>query len=155
MTTPSIDTSDRELVVSRLIHATPQRIFEAFTDPEQMPHWWGPTGFTTTIHAMDVRVGSESRYTMHGPDGKDWPNRARYIEVVPGERLSYWLDDGDDAEETPMHATVTFEPEAGGTRVTIRMVVATAAIRETLIREVNALEGGQQTLSRLAAWVEG
>lgn len=155
MTFSTVDTADRELVVSRVIRATPQRIFEAFTDPKQMPQWWGPTGFTTTMHAMDVRVGGESRYTMHGPDGKDWPNRARYTEVVPGERLSYWLDDGDDAKEKHMHATVTFTPEEGGTRVTIRMIVATAAIRETLIREVNALEGGKQTLGRLAAWVEG
>lgn len=155
MTFPIADSADRELVVSRVINATPQRIFEAFTDPTQMPQWWGPTGFTTTIHAMDVRAGGESRYTMHGPDGTDWPNRARYIEVIPGERLSYWLDDGEDATETHMHATVTFQPEAGGTQVTITMVLATAAIRDALVREVNALEGGKQTLSRLAEWVEG
>lgn len=155
MTFPTADTADRELIVTRVINATPQRVFEAFADPKQMPHWWGPTGFTTTIHTYDVRPGGESRYTMHGPDGRDWPNRARYIEVIPGEKLTYWLDDGDDAKEMHMHATVTFQAEAGGTRVTLKMVVATAAIRETLIREVNALEGGKQTLGRLAEWVEG
>lgn len=155
MTDHTGDTSDRELRVTRLITATPERVFTAFTDPAQMPKWWGPTGFTTTIHAYDVRPGGESRYTMHGPDGKDWPNRARYIEVVPAERLTYWLDDGDDTKQAHMHATVTFVPESGGTRVTIRMVFPTAAIRDQVVREVNALEGGNQTLSRLAAWVEG
>jgi uncharacterized protein YndB with AHSA1/START domain len=50
-------TSDREIVVTRVIDAPREMVFEAWTDPEQVVQWWGPFGFTTTIHEMEVRPG--------------------------------------------------------------------------------------------------
>jgi uncharacterized protein YndB with AHSA1/START domain len=58
-----------------------------WTDPRHVVRWWGPTGFTTTIHEMDVRPGGNWRFTMRGPDGVDYPNEHIYVEVAPPERL--------------------------------------------------------------------
>jgi uncharacterized protein YndB with AHSA1/START domain len=113
-----------------------------------MPKWWGPAGFTTTLHAMDVREGGASRYTMHGPDGKDWPNKVTYLEVVPGERLVY---DHGDFERVHFHVTITFVEMVGRTKVTMRSVFPTAAARDFVVREVRAIEGGNQTFDRLGA----
>jgi uncharacterized protein YndB with AHSA1/START domain len=81
--------SDREIVLTRVFDAPPETVFEAFTDPERVVHWWGPQGFATTVHEMDVRPGGEWRFTMHGPDGWDYRNRIVYLEVARPERIVY------------------------------------------------------------------
>ena len=64
----------RSLVVSRLIAAPPELVFDAFTHVDQVTQWWGPRGFANTTHEMDVRPGGRWRYTMHAADGTDYPN---------------------------------------------------------------------------------
>jgi uncharacterized protein YndB with AHSA1/START domain len=144
-------TADREVVITRLLDAPRERVFEAWTDPQQVGQWWGPTGFTTTIHEMDVRPGGVWRFIMHGPDGKDWPNWVRYHEVVRPERLVY--DHGGERSEPEFHVTVTFADEGGRTRLTMRSVFPTAAARDYVVREFGAIEGGNQTLDRLTAYL--
>ena len=67
-------TADREIVVTRLIDAPRELVFEAWTDPKHVDKWWGPRGFTSTTSEMDVRPGGIWRLVMHGPDGRDYPN---------------------------------------------------------------------------------
>ncbi|HEX5433219.1 MAG TPA: SRPBCC domain-containing protein, partial [Candidatus Angelobacter sp.] len=62
-----VSTSDREIVVTRVFDAPRELVWEAFTDPAQVVLWWGPKGFSTTIHEMDLRPGGVWRHTMHGP----------------------------------------------------------------------------------------
>jgi uncharacterized protein YndB with AHSA1/START domain len=88
-------TSDREITITRVFDAPRELVFEAWTDPEQVVRWFGPNGFTTTVHEMDARPGGIWRFTMHGPDGADYPNRVEFIEVVKPERLVY--NHGPDA----------------------------------------------------------
>ena len=152
MTTTS-PTSDREMAISRLIKAPRERVFDAFTDRERISEWWGPNGFTTTTSEMDVRPGGTWRFVMHGPDGTDYPNLIRYHEVVRPERLAYDHSD-DEAGEIAFASVVTFEEAEGGTLVTLRATFATAEIRRQHAEEVGAVEGGQQTLARLAAMLE-
>ena len=140
-------TSDREIVLTRVFDAPRELVYAAFTDPVHMPEWWGPNGFKTTLHSMDVRVGGTSRYTMRGPDGTDWPNKVTYLEVVPGERLVY---DHGDFERVHFRVTITFVQQAGRTQLTLRTVFPTAEAREFVVRERGAIEGGKQTLERLA-----
>ena len=140
----------REIVITRVLDAPRERVFEAWTDPEQIGHWWGPTGFTATIHEMDVRPGGIWRFIMHGPDGVDWPNRVDYLEVVRPDRLVY---DHGNGGEPQFHVTVTFADEGGRTRLTMRSVFPTAAAREYVVREVKAIEGGNQTVDRLAQYL--
>ena len=148
----SAGTAEREIVLSREFDAPRELVWQAWTDPEHMPRWFGPNGFTTTMQSMDVRPGGTSRYIMHGPDGTDYPNRVVYQEVVRPERLVYLLDDDRDDGSDPFHVTVTFEDVDGRTRLTQRMLFATAEQREGVV-SFGAVELGRQTLERLAAYL--
>jgi uncharacterized protein YndB with AHSA1/START domain len=81
------DASNRELKATRTFKAPRDMVFRMWTEAEHIAQWWGPNGFTTTIEKMDVRPGGEWIFVMHGPDGRDFPNRDVYGEVVPPERL--------------------------------------------------------------------
>jgi uncharacterized protein YndB with AHSA1/START domain len=142
-------TSDREIVVSRMFDAPRELVFEAWTDPKKVVQWWGPHGFTTTNQEMDVRPGSVWRFTMHGPDGTDYGNRVVFVEVVKPERLVYDHGPEGRSDINPFHVTVTFDEADGKTRLTLRMVFDSAAERDRAV-EFGALEGGKQTLERLA-----
>jgi uncharacterized protein YndB with AHSA1/START domain len=78
-----------EINLTRLYDAPVKTVWEAWTDPTQVAQWWGPRGFTLTTHSKDLRVGGIWSYTMHGPDGVDYPNTTRYLEVEKYSRLVY------------------------------------------------------------------
>jgi len=142
--------SDREMVITRVIAAPAAMVFAAFTDPEHIGKWWGPNGFTTTTHEMDFRVGGIWRYTMHGPDGTDYPNYVTYTGIEKPKRIAY--DHGSNAQHpSEFKAEITFKPEGAGTQVGLRMIVG-AAERDHYVK-FGAVEGGQQTLERLAAYL--
>ena len=105
---------------------------------------------------MDVRPGGVRRLTMLGPDGPEYLNRSVYKEVVRPERLVFaHSGGGEDRTGVSFQATVTFEDLGGGkTRVTMRSVFPSAEMREMVVREFNAIEGGHQTLERLGEHVE-
>ena len=64
--------ADREIVISRIIDAPRELLFEAFTEVRHLSRWWGPEGFTTTTQSLEFRVGGEWDFVMHGPDGTDY-----------------------------------------------------------------------------------
>jgi uncharacterized protein YndB with AHSA1/START domain len=141
--------TDREIVITRLIDAPPARVVDAWTDPEQVVQWWGPRGFTTTTHKMEVKPGGVWRFVMHGPDGRDYRNKITYLEIVPPERLVYSHSGGEDLEPVSFQTTVTFVTEGNKTRVTIRSVFPTREERDRVVKEHGAIEGGEQHLARL------
>ncbi|MCG6857933.1 MAG: SRPBCC family protein [Salaquimonas sp.] len=146
--------SDREIVIERLIAAPRHVVWKAWAEPGNIEQWWGPDGFTTTTHQRDFRSGGIWRFTMHGPDGRDYENRIDYLEVVENERI---VDDHGGEGETAhirFRAEITFEDHDGGTLVTMRSVFPTVEMRDLVIREHGAVEGGKQTLARLAAMAE-
>ncbi|MFI5299900.1 MAG: SRPBCC domain-containing protein [Polyangiales bacterium] len=143
------DATNRCLVTSRLLAASPARVFEVWSAPAHLEKWWGPRGFSTTTHAFEFRVGGAWVHTMHGPDGVDYPNRLVFEEIVPGERI-VCFHRGDDAGDVVLFRnTITFEREGEGTRVTMRQVFATKQERERA-RKYKADEGSRETLERLA-----
>ncbi len=145
--------ADREIAMTRLIAAPPELVFAAFTDRHHISEWWGPNGFTTTTYEMDVRVGGQWLFTMHGPDGTDYENRVRYTEVRRPEYLAYDHDGGDGSDgKYVFKADITFAPEDGKTRVTLRLVSATPEQRAEMAK-FGAIEGGHQTLARLDAYL--
>src|SRR5438093_4346652 len=126
-------TSDREIVITRVLDAPRELVFEAWTDPEQVVQWWGPRGFTTTIHEVDVRPGGVWRFVMHGPDGTDYGNRVDFLEVVAPERLVYNHGPDGESEGLSFRSTVTFEEEGRGTRLTLRLVFKSTDERDRAI----------------------
>jgi uncharacterized protein YndB with AHSA1/START domain len=150
----AVVSADQEIIITRIVNAPRERVWEAWTNPDQVAKWWGPKGFTTTIETMDVRPGGVWRHTMHGPDGTDYPNRSTFLEVVRPERIV--MAHGGEKKGGPsvqFEATWTFEALGNQTRVTIRQVFATAAERERVATEFRAIEGGNQTLGRLDEYV--
>ena len=144
-------TADREIVIDRLLNAPRELAWQAMTDPRHLVQWWGPDGFTTTIQQMDVRPGGDWVYVMHGPDGTDYPNHSVFSDVAYPERLVF-SHGGAKAggPEATFVGTWTFETVGTQTRVTIRMVFPSAEARDAVVREYGAIEGGKQTLARLA-----
>jgi uncharacterized protein YndB with AHSA1/START domain len=152
---PAVTTTkvyDREIVISRVVDAPRELVWEAWTDPEHVARWWGPRGFSTTIETMDVRPGGRWKQVMHGADGTDYPNLSTFTEVVKPERIAFAHGGGRrGGPGIRFESTWTFEalPDER-TRVTIRQLFASVADRERIVKEFNAVEGGTQTLARLA-----
>ena len=146
------DDEARTIVQTRVFNAPRELVFEAWTTPEHVAQWFGPEGFTTTTHAMDVRAGGEWRFIMHGPDGTDYPNHIWYDEVTPPERMAY-RHGGDDGIVS-FSVTVTVEEIGAQTRLTMVSLFPTAEARDFVVEKYGAIEGGRQTLARLAQYVE-
>jgi uncharacterized protein YndB with AHSA1/START domain len=142
-------TGDREIVLTRVFEAPRELVFRAWTESIHIAQWWGPTGFRTTIYEMDVRPGGVWRFVMHGPDGRDYKNKIIFHEIVKNKRLTY-THMGEDEDPNVFEVTVTFAPEGNNTQLTMQSVFPTAAERERVVREYGAIEGGKQTLERLA-----
>jgi uncharacterized protein YndB with AHSA1/START domain len=145
-------TSDREIVVSRVFDAPRELVWQAMTDPKHVVHWWGPSGFTTTIETMELRPGGVWKHVMHGPDGTDYPNKSIFKEIVKPERIVYAHSGSKKGGPgVSFEMTWTFETvDQNKTRLTLRQVYDSAADRDTIIREYGAIEGAKQTFQRLA-----
>ncbi|MFN4249136.1 MAG: SRPBCC family protein [Flavipsychrobacter sp.] len=147
------DTSNREITSVRLLNAPRELVYEVWTKAEHILKWWGPEGFTNSNKEMNVSVGGVWRFTMHGPDGRDYPNKILFTEVVPNERLVYEHSDDTDGSSLQFHVTVTFEEEGNKTRLTMRMVFPTQEERDAVVREYGAMEGQTQTLNKLEEFI--
>ncbi|MDB5109682.1 MAG: ATPase [Mucilaginibacter sp.] len=147
------DTADREIITTRLLNAPRELVFEAFTKPEHVAKWWGPDGFATTTHEMDVKPGGVWRFMMRGPDGTDYPNKIVYIEVVKPERLVYKHTGDDDNEDEYFQVVVTFEAQGDKTNLTMRAIFKTAAELERVVKEHGAIEGAIQTINHLETYL--
>jgi len=138
----------RQIVGTRVLDAPRELVFRAWT-AEHLGRWWGPRGFTTTTHAIEVRAGGEWRFVMHGPDGRDYPNHVVFREVTAPERIVY-----DHVSGPPFHTEVTFADEVDGrTRITMCATFETAVLRDRVVKEFGAVEGMLQTLDRLGELV--
>ena len=106
-----------EIHSTRVFNVPRERLFEAFRDPSQLARWWGPEGFTNTIDEFDLQPGGKWRFTMHGPDGADYPNTNVFSEVDPPSRIAF-------VHDAPVHRfrmTMDFSEEGPGARLTWRM----------------------------------
>jgi len=81
-------TADREIVISRIIDAPPELVFEVFSEVRHLSRWWGPAGFTTTTRAFEFRVGGDWVFVMHEPDGTDYQEWISWTEIAPPERIA-------------------------------------------------------------------
>jgi uncharacterized protein YndB with AHSA1/START domain len=135
VTTPT----DREIVSERVFDAPRERVFAAFTDPELIPHWWGPRRMTTTVVEMDVRVGGKWRFVSRDVDGTEQGFRGVYREVSPPERLAQSFE----WEGLPGHViaeSASFEDLGGQTRVTTTSLFHTTEERDGML--ASGMEGG-------------
>ena len=128
------------------IAASPAQVYAALCDPDRVARWWGPVGFTNTIHQFDFRNGGDWRLTMHGPDGTDYPNESRFTRLVT-DRLF-------EIEHLNGHhfvLTLSLEPMGAGTRVRWQQTFDTGEHYRRIAEFVATANA--QNLERLAAEV--
>src|SRR4029077_4697139 len=142
-------TADREIVISRVISAPRELVFEAFTEVRHLSRWWGPEGFTTTTRAFEFRVGGEWVFVMHGPDGTDYQEWISWTEIAPPERIapphgqSRGAPNALAARALPpreprgapnaFESVLTFASDGAATRIEMRTVFPTKELRDEVV----------------------
>ncbi|WP_339319097.1 SRPBCC family protein [Paenibacillus sp. FSL R10-2734] len=138
---------ENELIATREYAVSRELVFRAWTTPNLLARWWGPQGFTNTFHECDMRPEGTWRYTMHGPDGADYPNHNVFVEIVPPERIVL-----DHLSGHEFRITATFESIEGRTRVTFRQLFKNQEEFEEA--KPYCIEGNEQNLERLGKVLE-
>ncbi len=141
----------RSIINQRTLAAPRELVFDAFTKAEHVVHWYGPFGFSITNQHMNVHPNGEWLFTMHGPDGVDYPNRIRYTKVERPSLLEYVHDDAQEPPKQVFHVVVTFEESGDTTLLTMRLIFDNAAVRDQVA--TYAVEGGRQTMDRLTEYI--
>ena len=144
---------DREIVLCRVIAAPRERVFMAWTDPQQIVQWFGPDGFKVETLECDIRPGGRWRFVYTGPDGTTYDNRMVFLRVEAPLLIEY--EHGPDKDDDParFHGVVTFDAQSDGKCVlTMRLLLPTKAQRDGAIG-FGAVELGYQTLGKLAKHV--
>ncbi|WP_269931738.1 SRPBCC family protein [Aminobacter sp. HY435] len=141
----------RTMVLQRVIQAPRSIVWGAWMNPETLPQWWGPEGYSCRTQRIDLRSGGEWVFDMIAPDGTVFPNHHRYHEVRPEARIGYALLWGENG---PKHADAwaSFEDQDGATKVTLGMVFSTPVEFEEA-KGFGAVELGLQTLGKLERFV--
>jgi uncharacterized protein YndB with AHSA1/START domain len=142
-TTPS----DREIVITRVFDAPRRLVWEALTDPEHVPHWYGPRGWTLPVCEMDFRPGGAWRHICRGPDGMQMGMRGVYQEIMPPERFVS-TESFDDFPGESLN-TPTLTEEDGKTTITVTVLYPSKEVRDAVLAS-GMQEGASQTYDRLA-----
>ncbi len=135
------------LKTSREIAASAEKVFAAFTDGERLARWWGPAGFTNTFHTFEFEADGRWIYTMHGPDGKDYPNESSFREVSPSERIVI-----DHVSLPKYELIISFDENDGKTTVSWKQTFE----NETFATKMNDFlaTANEQNLDKLAAEIQ-
>lgn len=123
------------------------QVWEAWSNPAHLINWWGPDGFTSTIHTMEFEEGGEWKLTLHGPDGTNYPNRSTFLEIIPQQKIVF--------EHFNPHfiTTALFETAEEGTRLNWTLLFDTPEMREIVVKAHKADEGQKQNIERLAKYL--
>ncbi|WP_088282312.1 SRPBCC family protein [Ideonella sp. A 288] len=143
----------RDLVITRDIAASPDKLYRCWTEPELMKLWFAPKPWTTPHAEVDLRVGGTCLVVMRGPDGQEFPNPGVYLELVPNERIvttDAYTRAWEPSEKPMMTLILRFEALGDGTtRYTAVARHWTAADREAH-EKMGFHEGWGQCTSQLA-----
>ena len=141
------NTADRELTISRKLKAPVALVWEVWTKPEHIAKWWGPNGFTNTIHIMDVQPGGVWDLVMHGPDGTDFKNKSVYKEIVLHKKIVF------EHVAPNFIATINFEEDGGQTHINWHMLFETAEEFMRVVKTVKADVGLKQNMEKLEVYL--
>lgn len=134
---------EREIVITRVIDAPRDLVFDAWTKEEHLSKWWGPQGFTNSFQKFEMKPGGTWQFIMHGPDGVDYPNTNVFVEVVKPEQIVF-----KHAVFPHFLGTAIFEDLDGKTKLTYSKFFEE---NETVFDKVKtyAVPGAEQTMDRL------
>lgn len=141
-----------QIISTRVLNATAELVWKMLSSPDHLKHFWGPDGFTNTFKTFNFRGDGESRFTMHGPDGTNYPNRIIYREL-DAPRYIRWDDDngGEGDWDHKFVGEIELFEEGDKTRIELRVNEPSMEARDNIAKY--AVEGGKQNLDRLAAYL--
>ena len=144
--------SDRQLVLTRIFDAPPEKVFRAWTEPDLLKQWFAPLPWTTPRAEIDLRPGGANLIVMRNPEGEEFPNSGVYLEVVKNERLVFtdaYTRAWEPSEQPFMTVVLTFENAGGKTHYTARVLHWTVADRQRH-EEMGFHQGWGQCADQLA-----
>jgi uncharacterized protein YndB with AHSA1/START domain len=148
MQNENTDTAGREQRTSLILDAPVKLVWEVWTKPEYIKHWWGPDGFTNTIEKMEVTAGGEWIFIMHGPDGKRYPNRTIFREVILHKKLVHEHFDPN------FIAIIEFESQGDKTLLNWYKLYETEELFEMVEKQHKTNEGFKQTAEKLKTYLK-
>ena len=142
-------TADRELRISRELQAPIALVWEVWTNPDHLKHWWGPNGFTNAITKMDIQPGGEWDLVMHGPDGTDYRNKSIFKEIVKHRKIVY-----EHVTGPKFLATIEFEDRGDTTFISWHMLFDSREEFIQTVKTFRADEGLIQNVEKLNNYVQ-
>ena len=137
------DPTGREQKTSLVLDAPVALVWEVWTNPEHIKHWWGPKGFTNTIEKMNMEAGGEWIFIMHGPDGENYPNKIIFREVVKNKKLVH------EHFNPNFIAIIEFESRENQTLLNWYKLYETRELYEVVELHHKTNEGLKQTVEKL------
>jgi uncharacterized protein YndB with AHSA1/START domain len=165
MTKLTENSTDNELVITRVFNAPRELVYKVWTDPKHVANWWGPKVFTNPVCDIDLRVGGAFHFVMRSPMGDEFPMHGKYLKIIKNERIVY-TDDlykqadmwkmmigdkvSDDVDFNTIHnvVTVVFEDEGDKTKVTLTTTFVSAEVKDAMIK-MQMVEGWTESLEKL------
>jgi uncharacterized protein YndB with AHSA1/START domain len=147
VTTPT----DREIVMTRVFDAPRRLVFEAWTNPEHLPHWMlGPTGWTMPVCEIDLRPGGQWHFVWRRSNGTEMGMRGVYQEVTPPERLVFTESWGGNWPET-LNTLILTEKD-GKTTLTNTLLYPSKEARDAAL-ETGGTKGADTSYHRLEEYL--
>ena len=148
MNTTANSNAHREIIVSRLLNAPINKVWEVWTTSNHIKNWWGPNGFTNTITKMELYEGGKWNLVMHGPDGTDYDNESIFTEVVQHKKIAYEHLSGHE-----FLATITFEERGNQTHMHWQMLFPTAEELTRIMGLYDISIGLRENVDRLETYL--
>ncbi|MBX2805550.1 MAG: SRPBCC domain-containing protein [Hyphomicrobiales bacterium] len=114
---------EEPLVLETMFKATPERVFRAWTEPEEVKAWFGLRENEVTKAEIDLRVGGTWRFHLRSEGGNDVFFEGQYFAIEPSQKLvfswSHVIQSGDGRRDASVasQVTVTFEQVGSATRI--------------------------------------
>lgn len=147
--TTTAQVNSNKLSIERVFDASIALVWQAWTEPDLIKQWWGPIGFTSTIHKMEIKDGGEWNLTMHGPDGTDYRNESVFLEMRKHEKIVY-----DHLTGPRFVTTVLFEDLGTQTKILMSMEFPSAEQLQQAIKTFGADKGLDDTMDRLKQFLQ-
>jgi uncharacterized protein YndB with AHSA1/START domain len=148
----------RDLYLERVYDAPPEKLFQAWTDPELMKKWFCPRPWTVASVDNDLRPGGASTVVMRSPEGEEFPSRGVFLEVVPNKKIVFtdaFTSAWQPSDKAFMVGEVSFEDLGNGkTRYTARVRHWSEEDRQAH-EKMGFHEGWAKAAEQLAEVVEG
>lgn len=137
----------RELRTEKSFTVPVDLMWDVWTNPKHLANWWGPAGFTVTVHEMDVREEGEWRLTLHGPDGTNFANRSIFKQIIPHQKIVF------EHFNPHFFTTVIFDSNGKNTKIDWTLEFDTVELREIIVSVHKADEGQRQNLEKLEKYL--